>query len=56
VPANIKKSLVIECIAHADEALERAIVLKEGESLFKELPLPAVYAGEAVVTVDNSPH
>jgi len=56
VPANIKKSLVIECIAHADEALERAIVLKEGESLFKELPLPAVYAGEAVVARDNSPH
>ncbi len=56
VPVNIKKSLVIECIAHADEALERAIVLKEGESLFKELPLSTVYGGEAVVARDNSPH
>jgi ATP-dependent Lon protease len=55
VPANIRKSLVIECVAHADAVLERAIILKEGESLFKELPPSAVY-GESTIAMDNSPH
>lgn len=55
VPANIRKSLVIECVAHADVVLERAIILKEGESLFKELSPPAVY-GESTIAMDNSPH
>ncbi len=38
VPINIRKSLIIECVAHADDVLERAIILKEGETLFKDLP------------------
>ncbi|MDD3815811.1 MAG: endopeptidase La [Desulfocapsaceae bacterium] len=55
VPANIKRSLVIECVAHADDFLERAIVLKEGESLFKDLPVPAVY-GDMKISAENSHH
>lgn len=55
VPANIRKSLVIECVAHADDVLERAIVLKEGETLFKDLPVPALY-DDAALSADNSPH
>ncbi|MBW6520884.1 MAG: endopeptidase La [Desulfoarculaceae bacterium] len=54
VPTNIRKSLVIECIDHADDVLERAIVLKEGESLFKDLPV-AVY-DKVTLSADNSHH
>ncbi len=48
VPANIRKSLVIECMEYVDDVLERAIVLKEGETLFKDLPVPVVYGEVAL--------
>ncbi len=35
VPANILKSLNITLVDHMDEVLEHAIIVKEGESLFK---------------------
>ena len=35
VPANILKSLNINLVEHMDEVLEHAIIVKEGESLFK---------------------
>ena len=35
VPANILKSLNIALVEHMDEVLEHAIIVKEGESLFK---------------------
>jgi ATP-dependent Lon protease len=53
VPFNIRKSLVIECMEHADEVLERAIVLPEGETLFKNIPSLAGYA-EAPFAADLS--
>ena len=35
VPANILKSLNISLVDHMDEVLEHAIIVKEGETLFK---------------------
>jgi ATP-dependent Lon protease len=35
VPPNIKKSLKITLVEHMDEVLEQAIIVKEGETLFK---------------------
>jgi ATP-dependent Lon protease len=35
VPANILKSLNISLVEHMDEVLEHAIIVKEGETLFK---------------------
>jgi len=35
VPANILKSLNINLVEHMDEVLEHAIIVKEGETLFK---------------------
>ena len=55
VPANIRKSLIIECMENVDDVLERAIVLKEGEMLFKDIPVPVVY-GEVTLPADNSRH
>jgi ATP-dependent Lon protease len=54
VPANIRKSLVIECVEHVDDVLERAIVLKEGETLFKDLPVGDY--GKVILAADNSHH
>jgi ATP-dependent Lon protease len=59
VPINIRKSLVIECVDHVDDVLERAIILKEGESLFKDFPLSSVYGGAPLIgdlTGENSRH
>jgi ATP-dependent Lon protease len=59
VPFNIRKSLVIECMEHADDVLERAIVLPEGETLFKNIPSLGVYGDapfSADLSGDNSQH
>lgn len=55
VPVNIRKSLTIHCLGNVDEVLEKALVLKEGETLFKDVPLSAVY-GDFTVSSHNSPH
>ncbi len=39
VPAKIRNSLNIELVEHMDEVLGKALVLKEGESLFREVPV-----------------
>jgi len=35
VPLKIRKKLTIDLVEHMDEVLRHAIVMKEGESLFK---------------------
>ncbi len=55
VPAKIRKSLIIHCVENVDEVLERALVVKEGEQLFKDVPLASVY-GDFTVSSHNTPH
>ena len=55
VPANIRKSLVIHCLDNVDQVLEKSLVLKEGETLFKDVPLSSVY-GDLTVSSHNSQH
>ena len=55
VPANIRKSLTIHLVEHMDEVLEHSIVLKEGETLFKDVPLDAVFKEDSVSS-HNAPH
>ena len=55
VPANIRKSLIIHCLGNVDEVLEKSLVLKEGETLFKDVPLSTVY-GDFTVSSHNNPH
>ncbi|MEN8190523.1 MAG: endopeptidase La [Thermodesulfobacteriota bacterium] len=55
VPAKILKSLTIECVEHMDEVLEKAIVLKEGEVLFKAVPNDSVY-NDIATSPHNAPH
>ncbi|MEN8200915.1 MAG: endopeptidase La, partial [Thermodesulfobacteriota bacterium] len=39
VPAKIRRSLTIHCMENVDDVLEKALVVKEGETLFKDVPL-----------------
>jgi ATP-dependent Lon protease len=55
VPATIRKSLKIHCLGNVDEVLEKSLILKEGETLFKDVPISAVY-GDLTVSSHNSPH
>ena len=38
IPAKILKNLTVELVGHVDEVLAKALVLKEGDILFKEIP------------------
>jgi ATP-dependent Lon protease len=55
VPANIRKSLVVHCLDNVDQVLEKSLVLKEGETLFKDVPLSSVYS-DFTVSSHNSSH
>jgi len=43
VPSKIRKKLSITLVEHMDEVLEQAIIVNEGETLFKNPPINPVY-------------
>jgi len=43
VPQKIRNSLVIDLVDDVDEVLQRALILKEGEALFKDVSMESVY-------------
>ncbi len=55
VPLKVRNSLQVELVDHMDEVLEKALVVKEGKSLFTDVPLnslcPEIAAGS-----DNVAH
>ena len=55
VPANIRRSLEIHCLENVDEVLEKALILKEGEELFKDVSLESI-VGDITVSSHNAPH
>lgn len=55
VPVNIRKSLEIHCVDNVDEVLEKSLILKKGEELFKDVPLESI-AGDFTVSSHNAPH
>ncbi len=55
VPQKIRKSLKISLVEHMDEVLERAICVKEKGTLFKEVPLDAIY-NDITVSAYNTQH
>jgi ATP-dependent Lon protease len=52
VPAKVLKDLCVEPVEHMDEVLNKALVLKEGEPLFKSIPVDPYCAAPPVVA-DN---
>ncbi len=55
VAPTIRKSLNIDLVEHMDEVLEYALVMKEGEVLFKDVAGATVY-NEIDATRQNTPH
>jgi len=55
VPANICRSLEIFCVDNVDEVLEKALILKEGDELFKDVPLETII-GDFTVSSHNAPN
>jgi ATP-dependent Lon protease len=55
VAPTIRKSLTIDLVDHMDEVLEHAIVVKEGDTLFKNVPGSSVY-NEIEATIQNTQH
>ena len=43
VPQKIRNSLVIDLVDDVDEVLQRALMLKEGETLFKDVSMESIY-------------
>jgi ATP-dependent Lon protease len=52
VPAKILKNLQVELVEHMDEVLNKALVLKDGEPLFKDIPVDP-YCASAGIVSDN---
>lgn len=54
VPMKIRKSLTIELVDDVDEVLQKALVVKEGETIFKDVPLESIF-GDFTVSSHNTP-
>lgn len=49
VPVKIRKKLTIDLVEHMDEVLQHAVVMKEGESLFKRPQIAEISVKEVAV-------
>ena len=54
VPQNVRDSLHIELVDTVDEVLQRALIVREGETLFKDLPLEPLYS-DFPISSHNTP-
>ncbi len=54
VPQRIRGSLRIDLVDHVDEALQHALILREGEDLFKDVSLDSMYK-DITISSHNTP-
>lgn len=54
VPQKIRKSLNIELVDHVDEVLIQALIVKEGEELFKDVPMESIFH-DVTLSAHNTP-
>jgi ATP-dependent Lon protease len=54
VPLKIRNRLMIELVDDVDDVLQRALILKEGENLFKDVPLDSIFS-DFTISVHNTP-
>ena len=54
VPQRIRNSLRIDLVDHVDEALEHALVTREGDELFKDIPLESIF-NDFTISSHNTP-
>ena len=53
VPQNVRDSLHIELVDTVDEVLQRALIVREGETLFKDLPLDPLFSDFPIASHDT---
>ena len=53
VPQNVRDSLHIELVDTVDEVLQRALIVREGETLFKGLPLDPLFSDFPIASHDT---
>ena len=54
VPQKIRNSLSIELVDHVDEVLMKALIVKEGEELFKDVPMESIFH-DVTLSAHNTP-
>ena len=54
VPPKIRNSLTIELVHDVDEVLQKALIVKEGETLFKDVSLDSIY-NDFTISSHNTP-
>lgn len=54
VPQKIRNSLVIELVDDVDEVLQRALIVKTGETLFKDVSIESIY-NDFTLSSHNTP-
>ncbi|MCF6291026.1 MAG: endopeptidase La [Desulfobacterales bacterium] len=55
VPAKVRSSLVVELVDHMDQVLEKALVLKDDQQLFVDVPLGSI-CPEIIASTENVAH
>ncbi len=56
VPQRILGSLTVALVGHVDAVLEKALLVQEGEVLFKDVPLESIYSDIAVSSHNTPAH
>ncbi len=54
VPPKIRNSLLIEEVDHMDEVLQKALITKPGDDLFKDVPLESIFT-DITISAHNTP-
>ena len=54
VPQKIRSSLTIDLVDDVDEVLQRALILKERDHLFKDVPLDSIFS-DFTISAHNTP-
>jgi len=54
VPQKIRNSLNVEFVDHVDDVLRKALLIKEGEELFKVVPMESIFS-DITVSSHNTP-
>ena len=54
VPQKVRNCLNIELVNHVDEVLSRALIVKEGEELFKDVPMESIF-NDVTLSAHNMP-
>lgn len=56
VPKKIRGSLKVELVQHVDEVLQKALLVREGEELFKDVPMESIFSDYTASSHNTAAH